>query len=226
VQPVILDTLPTEPPAARTTPPTDLLPRLASLAELPYVIASGLDYCALCPFQTSTGMLAAVGPDGALYSAPLLLMHYIAEHGYAPPAAFVEAALHGVRHDSPARVQFPASSDQFMIAPPPRPAVTMYDIVFWSRLRFDKRYRMPLDVKIELNCAPAPSAEDADGLVEALMAAVHARVPESPTARDADVVQLRGEELEHPYLRQVIASTRIVRRRFGAGMWSARLARA
>jgi hypothetical protein len=32
--------------------------------------------------------------DGRLYVAPSLILHYIAEHGYAPPQEFQEAVLH------------------------------------------------------------------------------------------------------------------------------------
>lgn len=33
------------------------------------------------------------GTDGTVYAAPTLIAHYISEHGYRPPAPFVEALL-------------------------------------------------------------------------------------------------------------------------------------
>lgn len=35
-----------------------------------------------------------VGSDGQTYTAPTLVAHYVAAHGYAPPEPFVDGALH------------------------------------------------------------------------------------------------------------------------------------
>lgn len=32
-----------------------------------------------------------VGSDGITYAAPVLIVHYIKDHGYLPPAQFLEA---------------------------------------------------------------------------------------------------------------------------------------
>ena len=36
----------------------------------------------------------AVGADGVRYSAPTLVIHYVTQHEYQPPEAFVAAVLH------------------------------------------------------------------------------------------------------------------------------------
>lgn len=36
----------------------------------------------------------ALGEDGTNYAAPTLVIHYIDEHGYMPPVAFIEAVRH------------------------------------------------------------------------------------------------------------------------------------
>jgi hypothetical protein len=40
------------------------------------------------------------GPNGAIYAAPTLIYHYVAEHHYKPPAEFVHAALTSPRPPS------------------------------------------------------------------------------------------------------------------------------
>lgn len=42
------------------------------------------------------GELHVEGTDGRIYSAPSLVIHYIVEHQYAPPAEFQEAVLRSV----------------------------------------------------------------------------------------------------------------------------------
>ena len=39
--------------------------------------------------------LHILAPDGTTYSAPSLIIHYITEHSYQPPAEFIDAILHG-----------------------------------------------------------------------------------------------------------------------------------
>ena len=65
----------------------------------------GFHECELCAEQNpqasydshnprlSSAEIRAVGSDGVRYAAPTLIVHYITEHGYAPPASFIEAVL-------------------------------------------------------------------------------------------------------------------------------------
>jgi hypothetical protein len=39
--------------------------------------------------------LRAFGVDGTVYAAPTLIFHYVTEHGYRPPEAFIRAVLEG-----------------------------------------------------------------------------------------------------------------------------------
>lgn len=43
------------------------------------------------------GELHASGPEGETYAAPSLVVHYIIEHGYRPPDAFMQAVLQTAR---------------------------------------------------------------------------------------------------------------------------------
>ncbi|MEZ5324229.1 MAG: hypothetical protein R3F19_04110 [Verrucomicrobiales bacterium] len=45
-------------------------------------------------FRCGNGEIRVIGENGTTYSAPALLLHYIAEHQYQPPAEFVEAVLY------------------------------------------------------------------------------------------------------------------------------------
>ncbi|MFD3723441.1 hypothetical protein [Streptomyces sp. NPDC058674] len=68
--------------------------------------ARGFHHCTICtvltePMATSprTGKsyplghaeIRATASDGSLYVAPNLIIHYVQEHGYIPPAEFIEA---------------------------------------------------------------------------------------------------------------------------------------
>lgn len=52
----------------------------------------------------------AFGDDGMVYAAPDMIFHYVVDHGYLPPAAFVQAVLNGPLPDSP---EYQARSLQF-----------------------------------------------------------------------------------------------------------------
>jgi hypothetical protein len=47
-----------------------------------------------------TGELHASNPGGMTFAAPTLVVHYITEHGYQPPLAFMEAVLTTARHET------------------------------------------------------------------------------------------------------------------------------
>ncbi len=45
-------------------------------------------------FRSGNGEIRVIGANGTTYSAPALLLHYIAEHQYQPPVEFIEAVLY------------------------------------------------------------------------------------------------------------------------------------
>lgn len=53
----------------------------------------GTHTCDLCSNACGTGEIRAIGADGTRYAAPMMIVHYIADHDYAPPRAFIEAVL-------------------------------------------------------------------------------------------------------------------------------------
>jgi hypothetical protein len=70
---------------------------IAKLQQLPcpspVAIASlSINECPYCR-ETSSSTSFVIPGDGFLYVYPALLLHYIQQHGYAPPAAFCEAVL-------------------------------------------------------------------------------------------------------------------------------------
>ncbi|MEV6678811.1 hypothetical protein AB0N09_18425 [Streptomyces erythrochromogenes] len=74
-------------------------------------VMMGLHDCDLCPTaipdshpwyeplpghrcaSAGTGEIHVPGPSGTVFAAPRLIGHYVADHGYLPPRAFVDAVL-------------------------------------------------------------------------------------------------------------------------------------
>src|SRR5690606_28473084 len=65
-------------------------------------VLRGLHFCDLCPGDPDGDLggrasgcaeIRVVGGDGTRYAAPVLIHHYVAEHRYRPPPAFVAAVL-------------------------------------------------------------------------------------------------------------------------------------
>lgn len=70
-----------------------ILRRLATEGWVPFV-AAGFHECELCPGEPHReGANILLPSEGLLYAAPAMITHYVDAHGYAPPLAFVEAAL-------------------------------------------------------------------------------------------------------------------------------------
>jgi hypothetical protein len=44
-------------------------------------------------FRSGNGEIHVRGPSGAVYCAPALILHYVAEHQYQPPQEFVAAVI-------------------------------------------------------------------------------------------------------------------------------------
>ena len=55
----------------------------------------GFHVCEFCVGGEShgNGEIHVVGPDGAVYVAPQLVVHYIEIHSYLPPQEFIDAVL-------------------------------------------------------------------------------------------------------------------------------------
>lgn len=89
------------------------LDTLILLADAPENVMRGFHYCELCDAESPIRLAAPVergyvalgsgeihvrGADGTRFAAPTLVVHYITDHGYRPPTAFlaaVRAAEHG-----------------------------------------------------------------------------------------------------------------------------------
>jgi hypothetical protein len=91
--------------------PEDARPRLKELSDHPVRLMRGYHYCQFCEADSGprrlwgdairlhelsdvahgNGEIWITGPDGANYAAPVLVIHYIDEHGYLPPSSFIEA---------------------------------------------------------------------------------------------------------------------------------------
>lgn len=87
--------------------PESVVLKLKKLAECPENVCRGYHYCDLCEVPTwaqddparadvwdiprrGNGEIHVV-IEGVVYSAPTLIIHYITDHGYSPPEAFVDA---------------------------------------------------------------------------------------------------------------------------------------
>jgi len=71
---------------------------LAELAARPVILHRGVHLCNLvdCPDQHSgNGQIRVQGNDGIWYSAPTMIHHYVTDHDYLPPEAFISAVLCG-----------------------------------------------------------------------------------------------------------------------------------
>jgi hypothetical protein len=59
---------------------------------LEWPVAAGPHTCELCGDFHAAGFVGVPG-DGILFVAPEMVAHYVDDHGYLPPADFVEAVL-------------------------------------------------------------------------------------------------------------------------------------
>jgi hypothetical protein len=90
-------------PFSKGTVPSAAIERLRQLVEFAATQATrGLHFCDLCPetddpeaWQSRSGHaeVRVHGADGTRYAAPVLVLHYVTVHQYAPPQAFVEGLL-------------------------------------------------------------------------------------------------------------------------------------
>lgn len=57
-------------------------------------VTLGTHPCDFCPAESpfeGNGEYRYYSPDGDVYCAPMMVLHYVEEHGYRPPAEFVES---------------------------------------------------------------------------------------------------------------------------------------
>ncbi len=95
---------------ARGPCPEGLLARIDALAQSPVNLFRGSHLCDFCPppetevrngmafikplpERMGNGEIRVVGRDGAVYAAPVMIAHYIREHGYLPPRQFIDAVF-------------------------------------------------------------------------------------------------------------------------------------
>lgn len=78
--------------------PAELISSLAWLASGQRInVMRGFHVCQFCRSADTeirgNGELRVPGEPGVMYAAPIMVNHYVAEHGYAPPQEFITAAL-------------------------------------------------------------------------------------------------------------------------------------
>lgn len=83
--------------------PEAFLARLAELEEAAVNRTRGPHPCGFCPpggvIRCGSAELHLAAADGRVYAAPSLVVHYVRDHGYLPPAEFVAAVMDGVPVD-------------------------------------------------------------------------------------------------------------------------------
>jgi hypothetical protein len=109
--------------------PPHILDCILDLCARPVNWTAGLQICSLCPRQESTpdkpvaggvvmkhggkdilvgsGEIWVKGGDRKIYAAPTMIAHYIRDHGYQPPQAFLDAVENGTE------VRISAEEDAF-----------------------------------------------------------------------------------------------------------------
>ena len=84
-------------PYPRGRVPAGLVEKLEAIQRIQWMnVCLGVHVCDLCPpaeGPEGNGEIRIPGEPGIAYAAPFLVTHYIAVHGYKPPAGFVEAVL-------------------------------------------------------------------------------------------------------------------------------------
>jgi hypothetical protein len=61
----------------------------------PVLIKNGLRFVEPPKGTAGNGEIRVRGRDGLIYAAPVLIGHYIKEHGYLPPESFIDAVCEG-----------------------------------------------------------------------------------------------------------------------------------
>lgn len=102
-------------PQGETTPA--FRESLRHLCERPILLHRGFHVCQFCPDddrnvsppvhpeRRGNGQIWVQGADGVWYAAPAMVFHYVTEHRYLPPAAFIEAVFHPAAAEKMATLQ-------------------------------------------------------------------------------------------------------------------------
>jgi hypothetical protein len=96
--------------------PEGLVAALLKRCQAPTNLMRGIHFCDLCErlepdgyrilwrelttferdgkaAHVGNGEIRVVGTSGTVYASPTLIIHYVADHGYLPPADFIEGVL-------------------------------------------------------------------------------------------------------------------------------------
>ncbi|MFJ3717214.1 hypothetical protein [Streptomyces sp. NPDC090057] len=88
--------------------PPGFIDRLIDRAGTPARLTRGVHHCEFCDHKSplrvtsnashktahlGNGEIVVKSTSGVTYMAPTLIVHYVTEHGYLPPKAFIEAVL-------------------------------------------------------------------------------------------------------------------------------------
>lgn len=77
-------------------PSTAFINKLWWLVQNPVNLCRGAHICHLCKRQVKpygNGEIRVTGSDGKVYAAPVLIVHYVEAHHYAPPEEFINAVM-------------------------------------------------------------------------------------------------------------------------------------
>ena len=102
-------------PYPQGTPPEGFLDRIWIFCREDINVMRGFHECEVCEqpgfdrrvqrgdeeLWFGSAEIWVFGADGTTYAAPNLIYHYILDHGYLPPAEFVEAVMYGPLPESP-----------------------------------------------------------------------------------------------------------------------------
>ncbi len=87
-----------------TDPFPPFLDKLAAFCRKPINLMRGFHVCELCGFDPmhgrtdfdgflGNGEVRVAHSDGTMFAAPVMIYHYVRDHRYRPPAAFLEAVM-------------------------------------------------------------------------------------------------------------------------------------
>jgi hypothetical protein len=79
-------------PFPSAEPSLELLNALYRLIQHPTRIMRGFHSCPFCDGAEGCAEIDVIG-ESIVYSAPILIAHYVQVHHYCPPAEFAEAAI-------------------------------------------------------------------------------------------------------------------------------------
>jgi hypothetical protein len=85
----------------RGATPDGFIARLSIFCHAPVLYTLGSHTCDFCQQATGTAEVWVFGADDTTYIAPDLVYHYVIEHHYIPPDAFIMAVMESPLPESP-----------------------------------------------------------------------------------------------------------------------------